>query len=81
MNAEDELGMIAPGYLADFALLDRDYFTVPESEIRNISSVLTMMNGKVVFGAQEYSNLSPRLPAVLPAWSPIRHYGGYHLAR
>jgi hypothetical protein len=81
MNAEDELGMIAPGYLADFALLDRDYFTVAEDEIRNISSVLTVMNGRVVFGAREYSNLSPRLPEILPAWSPVRHYGGYHVAR
>jgi predicted amidohydrolase YtcJ len=81
MNAEDELGMIAPGYLADFALLDRDYFTVPEDEIGKIGSVLTVMNGRVVFGAQEYGALTPALPPVLPAWSPVKHFGGYHSAR
>jgi predicted amidohydrolase YtcJ len=80
MNAEAEMGMIAPGHLADFALLDRDYFAVPESQIKSIASVLTVMDGRVVFGAQEYSTLSPRLPEILPAWSPIKYFGGYHEA-
>jgi predicted amidohydrolase YtcJ len=78
MNAESEMGMIAPGYLADFALLDRDYFAVPESQIALIASVLTVMDGRIVFGAQDYSALSPALPEVLPAWSPIKHFGGYY---
>lgn len=79
MNTESEMGRIASGNLADFALLDRDYFTVPEGQIKSISSVLTVMNGEVVFGAQEYSALSPRLPDVLPVWSPIKYSaGGYH---
>jgi predicted amidohydrolase YtcJ len=78
MYTEDEMGRIAPGYLADFALLDRDYFTVPEDDIASVRSVLTIMDGAVVFGAQEYSPLSPALPDVLPAWSPIRHLGSYH---
>jgi hypothetical protein len=81
MNAEDELGMIAPGYLADFALLDRDYLTVPEDEIRNISSDLTVMNGRVVFGAKEFGPLAPGLPQILPDWSPVKHFGGYESAR
>lgn len=78
MNSEDEMGRIAPGYLADFALLDRDYFTIPEREIAAVRSVLTVVDGRAVFGAEEYSALSPALPDVLPAWSPIRHLGGYH---
>jgi predicted amidohydrolase YtcJ len=78
MNAESEMGMIAPGHLADFALLDRDYFVVPESQIRSIASVLTVMDGRVVFGVQEYSPLSPTLPEILPAWSPIKYFGGYY---
>ena len=81
MNAESELGMIAPGHLADFVLLDRDYFAVPESQIKSIASVLTVMDGRVVFGAQDYSTLSPALPEILPAWSPIKHFGGYYGAR
>ncbi len=78
MNAEHEMGMIAPGNLADFALLDRDYFTVPEDEIKSVSSVLTVMDGKVVFGAQDYGALAPPLPEILPIWSPIKYFGGYH---
>jgi predicted amidohydrolase YtcJ len=77
-NAEAELGTIAPGNLADFAVLDRDYFAVPDDQIKSITSVLTIMNGKVVFGAQDYSDLSPRLPTILPAWSPVRYFGSYY---
>lgn len=78
MNAESELGRIAVGNLADFALLNRDYFAVPESQIKSIASVLTVMNGKVVFAAQDYGALAPRLPDILPAWSPVKYYGGYY---
>ena len=74
MNAESEMGMIAAGHLADFALLDRDYFTIAEAEIKSITSVLTVMDGRVVFGAQEYSQLSPRLPEILPVWSPVKYF-------
>ncbi len=81
MNTESEMGMIAPGHLADFALLDRDYFTVPESQIKSISSVLTVMDGRVVYGAQDYQPLTPKLPDILPAWSPIKHFGGYYQAK
>lgn len=78
MNTEAEMGMVAPGHYADFALLDRDYFAVPEAQIGSISSVLTVMDGRVVFGAQDYRSLSPALPGILPVWSPVKHFGGYH---
>jgi predicted amidohydrolase YtcJ len=80
-HQENEKGRIAPGNLADFALLSADYFTVPDDEIKNISSVLTVVDGRVVFGAGKYSNLSPKLPEPLPEWSPIKHFGGYYSAR
>ena len=78
MDAEAELGAIAPGNLADFAILDRDYFAVPEDEIASISSVLTVMDGRIVFGAQDYRALTPNLPAALPAWSPSNFSGSYY---
>lgn len=81
LNAETEMGMVAPGHLADFVLLDRDYFTVPDSQIKSVSSVLTVMDGRVVYGAQDYQSLSPVLPEILPAWSPIKHFGGYYQAK
>jgi hypothetical protein len=51
---------------------------VPEDEIKNISSVLTVVDGSVVFSAGKYSNLSPKLPEPLPEWSPIKYFGGYY---
>lgn len=81
MNTESEMGRIAPGNLADFALLDRDYFTIPENQIGSVSSVLTVMDGRVVFGTQEFEGFGPSLPDILPAWSPIKHLGGYDSAR
>ncbi len=80
MNAESEIGMIASGQLADFVLLDRDYFEVEESQIKSIASVLTIMDGRVVYGAQDYVSLAPVLPEILPTWSPIKYFGGYHQA-
>jgi len=68
----------APGNLADFVSLSKDYLTIPDDEIRTISSVLTVVDGRVVFGAQEYSNLAPKLPETIPAWSPIKYFGGYY---
>lgn len=71
-------GRIATGQLADFAVLSADYMTVPEEEIKLIESVLTVLGGDVVYAAKPFEALSPpRLPAVIPAWAPVAHFGGY----
>lgn len=78
-SGEEQLkGRIAPGQYADMALLDADYFNVPEEQIRHIESVLTVTGGDVVYGAGEYAELAPVLEPILPAWSPVRLFGGYH---
>ena len=48
---EDDLGSIDVGNHADLVVLDRDYFTVPDEDIRRIRSVLTVVGGKVVHNA------------------------------
>jgi hypothetical protein len=60
------------------AVLSADYFTVPEEEIKGIESVLTVVGGKVVFAAAEFAPLAPPPLPVLPDWSPVTAYGGYH---
>ncbi len=45
---DDRLGTIEPGKLADLAVLDLDYFSVPDVEIKKIRSVLTVVDGKIV---------------------------------
>src|SRR5438874_8276467 len=80
-NEEDKKGAIVPGQLADVAVLSADYFSVPEEEIKRIESVLTMVGGKVVYGAGDFSNLAPPPLPVMPDWSPVKVYGGYHQTR
>jgi predicted amidohydrolase YtcJ len=42
-------GVIAPGYLADLAVLDRDPFEIPPSELKDVRVLLTVVGGRVVF--------------------------------
>jgi predicted amidohydrolase YtcJ len=48
---ENNLGSIQPGKLADLVVLDRDYLTVPASQIGSIKPVMTMVGGRVVYDA------------------------------
>jgi predicted amidohydrolase YtcJ len=50
---EDNIGSLEVGKLADLVVLDRDYMTIPASEIYNIQPVMTMVGGRVVFEANE----------------------------
>ena len=77
-NEEGKKGQIKPGQLADLAVLSADYFSVPEDEIQDIESVLTVVGGKVVHGAGDFGSLAPPLAPPMPDWSPVRRFGGYH---
>jgi hypothetical protein len=70
-------GQIKAGQLADLAVLSADYFSVPQDDIADITSVLTLLDGKPVHGAAEFEDLAPPLPPAMPDWSPVRRYGGY----
>jgi predicted amidohydrolase YtcJ len=48
---EQTVGSLQPGRWADFILLDRDYFAVPESEIDDIEVVATFVAGRKVTGS------------------------------
>ncbi len=54
---EERLGSIESGKLADLVVLNADYLTVPEEEIRSLRSVLTLVGGKVVFAEGEFAAL------------------------
>ena len=70
-------GALAPGQLADLAVLSGDYFSIPEEEIKHLESVLTIVGGNIVYATEEFSKLVPPPLPVSPDWSPVKEYGGY----
>ncbi len=46
---EDHKGPLKLGYLADIAVLDRDYFACPEEEIKEITVEMTIVDGRVAY--------------------------------
>jgi predicted amidohydrolase YtcJ len=76
-NEEGKKGRIAVGQLADVMVPDRDFLRCAEDEIADTTSLLTVVGGKVVYGAGPFGAYDPPMPPAMPDWSPVRQYGGY----
>tara|TARA_R110000796_G_scaffold104102_1_gene213685 strand:+ start:19136 stop:20803 length:1668 start_codon:yes stop_codon:yes gene_type:complete len=74
---ENDKGKLIKGMYADLSILSDDYFTVEPDEVRKIESVLTIVNGCIVYASDDYKNQNPSIPAVIPEWSPVNYFGGY----
>jgi predicted amidohydrolase YtcJ len=74
---EQAKGKIQKGYYADLVILDKDYFTVQDEVIKTISSKLTIVDGKIVYGDKDYNSVAPSSLPVIPTWSPVKFFGGY----
>ncbi|MDX2199546.1 MAG: amidohydrolase [Phycisphaerae bacterium] len=71
-------GSIKPGQFADFAVMSKDCMTIPAAETRAITSLLTVMGGRLVHAADDaFRELAPPPLPVSPDWSPVKRYGGY----
>ena len=68
-------GQIKAGQFADLAVLDRDYFAIPEDDIVNIEADLTFTGGKVVHAKGAFAGLAPAPLPDLPDWSPVPVFG------
>ena len=77
-SEQGKKGQIKVGQLADLAILSQDYFSVSEEAIKGIESVLTVVNGDVVYAAGRFSPLSPPPVPVLPEWSPVVTTPGHY---
>jgi hypothetical protein len=77
-NEEGKKGRIAVGQLADLTVPDRDFLACPEDAIADITAVITVVGGRIVYGADEFARYdeTPPPPA-MPTWSPVRSFGGY----
>jgi hypothetical protein len=58
-------------------VLTDDYFSVPDEDIKGIESVMTVLGGKVVHAAGDFTPHAPPPLPVLPEWSPVKVFGGY----
>jgi predicted amidohydrolase YtcJ len=77
-NEEGRKGRVEVGQFADLVVPDQDYFSCPDDEIADISSDLTVVGGRVVYGSGDFASLDEvPLPPAAPDWSPVRTFGGY----
>jgi hypothetical protein len=77
-NEENKKGRIEVGQFADLIVPDRDYFSCAEADIAGTTADLTIVGGKVVYGAGEFATYDQgRPPPAMPDWSPVRTFGGY----
>ncbi|WP_430232046.1 amidohydrolase [Nitrosomonas communis] len=79
-NEEKVKGALMPGRYADLAVLSHDFMTVPEEVIKDITAVMTVVGGKIVYADAEFKSHDRPLPPVSPDWSPVRRFGGYQQA-
>ena len=76
-SEQGKKGQIRVGQLADLVALSADYFSVDEEQIKWLESVLTVVDGKVVYGSGEFDRLAPPSLPVLPDWSPVAMVPGH----
>lgn len=50
---EDKIGSIEEGKYADIAVWDKDMYTIPTDEIKDLKCQLTLMDGRIVYKAPE----------------------------
>lgn len=76
-NEDGKKGRIQAGQFADLIVPDRDYFTVPESDIADLAADLTIVGGRIVWGAGPFAAHDRPPPPAMPDWSPVSIHGGY----
>lgn len=71
----DVLGTLEPRKWADYIVLNRDYFTVPEQEISEVKPLMTVVGGKVSFLAVGFAGEIGRSPMGFQGFEPGQRSG------
>jgi predicted amidohydrolase YtcJ len=53
MHQEDKTGSIEAGKRADLVILDQNLFEIPETQINEVKAVMTMLDGQIVYSADQ----------------------------
>lgn len=57
MGLDDRVGSLEVGKLGDLIVLSDDYFTVPDDQVKDLRSVLTVVDGRIVYADGDYAGL------------------------
>lgn len=57
LGMDGDVGSLEVGKLGDLIVLSDDYFTVPEDEIKDLRSVLTVVGGEIVYADGDFAGL------------------------
>jgi hypothetical protein len=71
---ENSKGRLAPGQYGDVIVLSDDYFSIPTDAIKDLESVLTIVDGRIVYAVDEFEAHDPGIDRVKPTWSPVGFY-------
>lgn len=77
INQDKDRGAIKKGYLADIVIISDDYSKTDVEKIKDIHSLLTILDGKIVYGESAFNSVAPKAAKAIPGWSPVNFYGGF----
>jgi predicted amidohydrolase YtcJ len=77
---DDRKGTLTAGKFADLAVLSADYMSIPVEQISSLSSVLTIVGGKIVHGAGPFVALAAPMPKPSQDWLPVGSYPSWQAA-
>jgi len=58
IDQADRLGSLEPGKHADLIVLDQDYFSVPDDAVKDITSLMTIVDGRVVHAEGSFAKFA-----------------------
>jgi predicted amidohydrolase YtcJ len=55
MFLEDKIGTLEPGKRADIAVWDRDIYTIPTDQVKDMRCLMTLLAGEIVYQSPEFA--------------------------